>query len=166
MKKLTGTRLWHPDYMVDSVLEIDSDELRQHGITHLVFDLDNTLLPHGGHTVAAENLAKLRRLKRSGLTLLVGSNTRRDIERITTALELVAIRPIGVSMKPLHSFYRRVIAVAATPPEHIAMVGDHALNDIVGGNHAGLTTILVTGFHSHGASWQRLYHALLRRRLG
>lgn len=163
MKKLTRTRLWHPDYIVDSVLELDADELRKRGVTHLVFDLDNTLLPHGTSAVAAESLAKLRRLKRSGLTLLVGSNTRRDIELITTALEMVAVRPIGVSMKPLHSFYRRVVTAAGTTPEHIAMVGDHPLNDVLGGNHAGLTTILVTGFYRDHLSWQRLYLRLVDR---
>ncbi len=164
MKKLTRTRLWHPDYIVGSVLELDADELRGRGITHLVFDLDNTLLPHGTSTVAPKSLAKLRHLKRAGLTLLVGSNTRRDIELIITALEVVAVRPIGVSMKPLHSFYRRVIAAADTTPEHIAMVGDHPLNDVLGGNRAGLTTILVTGFYREHLSWQRVYLRLIERR--
>ena len=40
-------RKFYPDKWVDSAYEIDYEELYRRGIRGLLFDIDNTLVPHG-----------------------------------------------------------------------------------------------------------------------
>ena len=52
------------------------------------------------------------------------------------------------------------ITMAGAQPVHIAMVGDRLLNDVVGANRAGLTTILVNPY----ARKQQFHHHYYLRR--
>lgn len=147
---------WYPDFVSDDILDIDLKVLQHAGITHVVFDLDRTLVNHGSNVVSQEYLRYLEMIRVAGFTTIIGSNTRRDISSLSTALSAMAIVPAGISYKPLPSFYRRIIKVAGTNPKHIAMVGDNILNDVIGANHAGFTTVLVEGLRG---KFSPVYHA-------
>lgn len=157
MIQVNRTAVWYPAYISDSILDIDLEALRHAGATHLVFDLDKTLVRHGTSTISAEFVAVLQSAQKAEFTILIGSNTRRDIGFLSELINLVAVQPSGFSYKPFASFYRRVIAQANTTPQHIAMIGDHILNDIIGANHAGFTTILITAPDQKAAFIRRWY---------
>lgn len=38
---------FYPDIWLDSTYEIDFEKMRKKGIRALIFDIDNTLVPHG-----------------------------------------------------------------------------------------------------------------------
>ena len=40
-------KMFYPDAWVDSTYEIDFEKLYSEGLRGLVFDIDNTLVPHG-----------------------------------------------------------------------------------------------------------------------
>jgi len=148
---------WYPDFVSDSILDIDWKVLKRAGITHVVFDLDKTLVNHGSNVVSQEYMNYLETIRIAGFTIMIGSNTRRDISSLSALLGVIAIVPTGVSYKPLPSFYRRIIAEVDADPAHIAMVGDHILNDVIGANRAGFTTILVEGLHGKASLVYRAY---------
>lgn len=154
---------WIPDYIADSVLQIDPEALKKDGITHLVFDLDNTLLTRRTSELSAETVAYIAELRRAGFKIILGSNTRRNTDAVVDAMKGQAVRVRGLSMKPFNSYYRNVIAAAGTGPEHIAMVGDHFINDVIGGNGAGLKTILVKSLSRRTFTFNAAYINWLKK---
>lgn len=159
MIKTNQQSLIFPDYVAASVLELRPEELRRAGITHLVLDVDETLVPRQHNRLASKYVAFLEHLDTLGFHLLVGSNARRDLSEIVQHFHAQVV-PTSTSFKPLQSYFHRAIAVAGTDAAHMAMVGDRWLNDVVGGNLAGLTTIMVEPY----ARRQRLHHRWYLRR--
>lgn len=157
MIKIKQTKLFYPDYLAETILDIDGDELKKIGLTHLVFDLDNTLIHGGLKQVSKEYTAKINMLKQQGFSVFIGTNTRRDISVIQSMLGVSVVQPNGLTFKPLRSFFEEVITATGTIPDHIAMVGDHIINDVVGANRAGLTTILVDTPHLKASRFKQLY---------
>jgi HAD superfamily phosphatase (TIGR01668 family) len=157
MIQITHSSPLYPNYLADTALDIDASVLKEAGITHIVFDLDKTLVERRGNTIAPEYIAKIVALQTAGFTILLGSNSRRDIQQILASIHSSGVQPIKFSMKPLPSFYRRIAHTAGTSPDRIAMVGDHILNDVIGANRAGFTTILVKGFRVRGSLLYRTY---------
>jgi len=163
MKKVNDISIWRPNYVIQNVLELDTNELRKTGITHIVFDLDDTLVPRRRHVLSVDHVHFIASLKTAGFAVLIGSNTRRNISPLAQMLNVEAIVPAGISIKPFASFYKRVVAAADTEPERIAMVGDHILNDVIGGNLAGLTTVWTLPLNRTPGPLRRAY---LRLALG
>ncbi len=64
---------FYPDERRNSVYEIDFDSLYRKGIRGLIFDIDNTLVPHGAS--ATEGIERLfNELKRMGFKTCLLSN--------------------------------------------------------------------------------------------
>lgn len=163
MIRIHRDEIWLPDYVADSVAQIDAGELKQAGITHLVFDLDNTLLVRRTNELSAETIAHIAGLRRAGFKIVLGSNTRRDTDAIVDALKGEAVRVHGLTMKPFRAFYKSAIIAAGTKPENIAMVGDHLLNDVIGANRAGLKTILVKSLSRRSLTFNAAYIQWLKK---
>ncbi|HEY4161143.1 MAG TPA: HAD hydrolase-like protein [Candidatus Saccharimonadales bacterium] len=147
----------YPDYVADSILDVDDATLKRRGITHLVFDADDTLVHRGQGGTAPEYAAYIRSLKRKGFSILIGTNAKRDLHPLAENLGADVISPRRLSYKPFRSFYTRIIAAADTAPEHIAMIGDNIINDVVGANRAGLVTVLVRPLHGNPTPVYRFY---------
>ncbi|MGC9530361.1 MAG: YqeG family HAD IIIA-type phosphatase [Candidatus Bipolaricaulaceae bacterium] len=133
-----------PDAVASSVHEVDYARLRQLGITALVFDLDNTLCCWRAGPPDRATLALLARLKQGGFQIAVLSNGRLDrrpaVPEAFAQLEVPLIWPAG---KPAGRGIRRALAAAGARPHQAAMIGDQLLTDVLGGNLAGLYTVLV-----------------------
>lgn len=164
MIKIKHTSIWYPDYRAETMLDIDPHTLHAIGITHIVFDLDNTLVHRGLNAVKDDYTARIAALKKQGFNVLIGTNSRRDVDLIRQALDVVVVQPTKLSYKPRRSFYERVIRATGTSPTHIAMVGDHFINDVMGGNRSGLTTILVDTPHLPPSPIKRHYIRRLVKR--
>lgn len=93
-----------------------------------------------------------------GFKIIIGSNSRRDFSNITKHLKVVeVVKPGKFSFKPLKGYYTRVINTTKVDKSQIAMIGDRILNDIVGGNVSGLTTILVEPYVQRRGIFHRSY---------
>jgi HAD superfamily phosphatase (TIGR01668 family) len=163
MKHITNPSWLYPNFVATSVLDIDASSLLAVGITHLIFDLDRTLVPRRTDALPPNYRAHIRTLQEAGLTILIGTNSRRDTAALAKLLNVTVVRPHRFSMKPRRSFYARLVAQADTTPEHIAMAGDHIINDVIGPNRAGFTSILVTALTHRPTLIQQHYIRFVRR---
>ena len=62
---------FYPDVYMDSTYEIDFEQLYQDGYRGIIFDIDNTLVPHGAPADARAK-ALFAKLKELGLQLNPG----------------------------------------------------------------------------------------------
>jgi uncharacterized protein len=155
---------FYPDYIVDSVLQITPEKLKSLGVTHIAFDVDDTLVPRGQDTLSPEYLAHLQKLEEEGIQILIGSNTQRDITNVISQLKGQIVRPTTLRFKPQKAYYKSVVSAAKTTTHHVAMAGDRILNDIIGANRAGLITILVLPFARKPGRLHKLYLKRAKRK--
>ena len=111
-----------PDYYFPDIYAIDPERLRARGVKVLLADLDNTLAPYGVPKPSGEVVAWRARLEQAGITLFLLSNSRRP-GRAQHYAEALGIPDEGHAGKPKS--------------------GDQILTDILGGNRAGVLTLLV-----------------------
>jgi len=138
-----------PDEVVRSAAEVDLDALAARGIEGLVIDVDNTLLAHGTLEVEPERLAWARRaVERFRVCLLSNSISGKRVRWLSELLGVPGLAVWNWNRKPLRGGFRRALALTGTAPERTAMIGDQLLSDMLGGNRAGLHTILVTPIHA------------------
>jgi HAD superfamily phosphatase (TIGR01668 family) len=164
MIKINRPHKFYPNYIAESVLDISAKELKSAGCTHLVFDIDETLVPRRHDKLTKRVKDHVHGLQKAGITVLIGSNTPRDLTSISKPLGAQVVFPSRTVFKPLTSYYNRVVKTAGVPKTKVIMVGDRIMNDIIGANHAGLTTIQVKPFkRQQGPLLKRYIRAALKR---
>lgn len=156
---VSSTRhLLRPRLVLGSVLDITPAFLESHGLRGLLLDLDNTLIPYGSYDEQAEVAAWARELQAGGCALYLLSNATRERARIwATRLGLPGV---GLAGKPFAREYRRGLSSINLPAEQVGMVGDQLFTDVLGGNWAGMFTIMVRPISDNA-----LPHTRLTRRL-
>ena len=134
--------LFKADYLADSIYDISGEALARRGIKLLLADLDNTLVPYGVPLPDDKLINWRDELHAYGITLFVLSNNRHE-NRPHIFAEGLDVPYIGHAGKPkTHSFYKAMEDMRVTK-EQTAIIGDQIFTDVLGGNRAGVTTILV-----------------------
>ncbi len=150
--------LLRPSLVLASVLDITPAFLQSHGLKGLLLDLDNTLIPYGSYDERAEVSHWAREVQASGCSLYLLSNATRERARVWAArLELPGV---GLAGKPFAREYRRGLSSIDLPADQVGMVGDQLFTDVLGGNWAGMFTIMVRPISDNA-----LPHTRLTRRL-
>lgn len=145
-------------YTARNIYELTGAALARRGITLLLADLDNTLVPYGVPLPDEKLRAWRDDLSAHGVTLFVLSNNRRE-GRARTFSEALGIPYIGHAGKPkTPSFYRAMERQGASK-EQTAIVGDQIFTDVLGGNLTGVTTILVEPIRLAGNPGRYLRYA-------
>ena len=134
-------RVFVPDLYVESYRNINIKQLVQLGIRGIIFDLDNTLIRWGSYSVPEELIEKINSLKDLGFRISIVSNN--SGSHIIDFARTLKVPLVQSAKKPSRRPFRRAMKLMGTDPEETAMVGDQIFTDIVGGNRAGLMTILV-----------------------
>lgn len=130
------------DIVCDSIYDIDVSALKTAGIRLLLADLDNTLVPYGVPLPTDAVRAWNEKLKTAGMTLFVLSNNRHaDRPRIFS--EGLGVPYVGHAGKPGTKGFVKAMEQSGVGPKETAIVGDQIFTDVLGGNRAGVTTILV-----------------------
>ena len=133
-----------PDEWMDSAYEIDFEALYKEGYRGLIFDIDNTLVPHG--EPADERAMQLfARLKKLGFACCLLSNN--QLERVSSFNEKVDVRFIEDAHKPAIRNYVKAMEVMGTNKENTVFVGDQLFTDVWGAKRAGIRNILVKPNH-------------------
>lgn len=136
-----------PDYIVDSVTDIDFDHLRREGVKVCLFDLDHTILHHGTTIIQPQILEHIHA---SGMRVYIATNRVYSplLDEIAAQLKadgvVHAVR--GSFAKPSRAYYAHAIEKAGCSPEQIVMVGDRIIQDIWGARRSGLRAILLSKF--------------------
>ncbi|MCI8360135.1 MAG: YqeG family HAD IIIA-type phosphatase [Clostridiales bacterium] len=130
-----------PDYRVRRVTDIKPAFLRELGVGALLLDVDNTLSTHGGQTPLKGLAEWIRSMREQGILLLIVSNARK--RRVEPFAGRLGLDFQALSLKPLPFGYLRAVRRLGLKRRQAAIVGDQLFTDALGGNLAGVTTILV-----------------------
>lgn len=130
------------DYVCDSVFDITGSVLAEKGISLLLADLDNTLVPYGVARPDDRLQVWCRGLKEAGVALFVLSNNRHS-ERPRVFCQAMGIPFIGHAGKPKTAGFHQAMKQLNVTARQTAIVGDQVFTDVLGGNRAGVATILV-----------------------
>ena len=131
---------FYPDMKLNSVYEVDFNRLYKKGIRGLIFDIDNTLVPHGAD--ADERIEKLfGELKKMGFkTFLLSNNKLERVKRFNANIRSLYIYKAG---KPNTVNYIKAMRMMGTGKENTVFIGDQLFTDIWGAKKAGISTILL-----------------------
>lgn len=133
-----------PDAYMESTYAIDFEKLYQEGIRGVIFDIDNTLVPHGAP--ADERAVKLfERLRAIGLDYCLISNN--QLPRVKPFADAVQAKFVEDAHKPSRKNYLKAMELMHTDLNSCVFVGDQIFTDVYGARRCGMRTILVKPLH-------------------
>lgn len=135
---------FYPDHYMDSAYEIDYEQLYRKGYRGVIFDIDNTLVPHGA-PADGRSIALFRRLKEIGYETVLLSNNKEP--RVKSFHDKVHSPYIYKAGKPAVRSYLKAMELMRTVPETTMFVGDQLFTDVWGAKKAGIGTWLVKPIH-------------------
>lgn len=143
MKREKGENMFDrffPDEYVASTYVIPFEELYEQGYRGLVFDIDNTLVPHGA---PADSRAKklFARLKKIGFKCCLISNNKEA--RVKMFNEEIGVDYVYNAQKPLTKNYKKAMEIMHTDLSDTIFVGDQLFTDVYGAKRTGMRNILV-----------------------
>ena len=129
-----------PSAYAPSIYGYDFQKAYDAGKRVILFDIDNTLVPHGA---PADERAKefFASLKKMGFSLCAVSNNREP--RVKKFCDAVKVPYIYKAGKPSASGYRKAAKLAGVPADRVLFFGDQIFTDIWGANRAGISSVLV-----------------------
>lgn len=133
-----------PDDYVASTYVIPFEKLYEKGYRGVIFDIDNTLVPHGE---PADNRAKklFVRLKEIGFSSCLISNNQEP--RVKMFNEEIQTNYIFDAHKPSTKNYIRAMEIMGTDKSNTLFVGDQLFTDVWGAKRTGIYNILVKPIH-------------------
>ena len=137
-------QMMYPDEYLESTYQIDFEALYREGYRGLIFDIDNTLVPHGA-PADDRAIALFERLKSIGFDCCLLSNN--QLPRVKSFNDRVQVHFIEDAHKPSTKNYKKAMQLMHTNENTTIFIGDQLFTDIYGANRAGIRTILVSPIH-------------------
>lgn len=133
-------KLLKPHLYSKSVKAINFYNLHKKGYRGILFDIDNTLVPHGeGINEEIKNF--ITDLRKQGYRVgLVSNNDRKRVKKFNSVIKLPYIHN---ARKPLPYNYKKLAGRLGLSVEKVVFIGDQLFTDILGANLAGIKSILV-----------------------
>ena len=135
---------FYPDEYVDSTYGIDFEALYRDGYRGIIFDIDNTLVPHGA-PADERSIALFERLHKLGYRVMLLSNNKEP--RVKMFNDAVGASYIFKAGKPATGNYYKAMEQMQTNQKNTLFVGDQLFTDVWGANRAGIRTFLVKPIH-------------------
>lgn len=149
-----------PKERLESLFQLTPEWLQARGLKGVILDLDNTVVPYKFRgEPSAELVAWVEGLKRAGVKLFLVSNARR--KRLAYWSEKLGVAGTGLAFKPWFGFKKGLRRLGLSPRE-VVVVGDQLFTDVLGGNLAGLHTVLVPPLSRRELGYTRLVRRLER----
>ena len=136
---------FYPDVYLDCAYEIDYERLYRQGYRGVIFDVDNTLVPHGA-PADAKSIALFERLRSIGLDSVLLSNNKEP--RVKMFNDKVHARYIYKAGKPSVKSYHKAMEMMGTDVSTTFFVGDQLFTDVWGAKKTGMKTFLVKPIHT------------------
>lgn len=131
-----------PKAYYKNILDIRPEHLTARSIALLLVDLDNTLVPYKTPSPTPELIAWRQEMESGGVQVFLLSNSRKPTRPGSFAGQL-GIDFIGHAGKPKRGGFLTAMERTGRTPAQTAIAGDQIFTDILGGNRAGVTTILI-----------------------
>ena len=133
-------KTFYPDKEADSTYKIDFEALYEQGYRGIIFDVDNTLVPHGA-PATKEAIAFFDKLRKIGYqTMLLSNNKEPRVKRFNQEIGSGYIYKAG---KPGIKNYHAAMVMMGSSEKNTLFVGDQLFTDVWGANRAGIYSILV-----------------------
>lgn len=130
----------YPKIYLDNVMEIKLEMLNNNGIKGIILDVDNTLINYD-RKMPEGIITWCSRLKKEGMKFCIVSNTNKK-EKVKEVAKVLDIPFITFAKKPFKKGFIEAKEILKLQEKQIAVVGDQIMTDIIGGNRAGMYTIL------------------------
>lgn len=136
--------MFYPDEYLDSAYEIDFEAFYRQGMRGVIFDIDNTLVPHGA-PADGRALALFAQLRQRGYrTMLLSNNKEPRVKSFAGQVESAYLYKAG---KPGKKGYIRAMEHMGTTKETTLFVGDQLFTDVWGARRSGIYAVLVKPIH-------------------
>lgn len=137
-------KCFFPDEWVDSTYDIDFEQLHKDGVKGLIFDIDNTLVPHG--EPADERCLELfEKFNKWGISYCLLSNNKD--KRVSSFAKQINAQYIERANKPATKNYFKAMEMMQTDVNNTVFVGDQLFTDVWGAKRAGIRNFLVKPIH-------------------
>lgn len=143
-EELEMLETFYPDYEVESAYVIDYEAMYRSGYRGVIFDIDNTLVPHGA---PADERAKVlfRHLHEIGFqTVLLSNNKEPRVKMFSDEVGAAYIYRAG---KPGKDGYEKAMGLMKTTSGNTLFVGDQLFTDVWGAKKMGIIAYLVKPIH-------------------
>ena len=135
---------FYPDECRESVYTMDFEGYYHEGYKGILFDIDNTLVPHGAPSQKkAEQL--FEKLRKIGFDTCLISNNKEP--RVKPFADAVKSKYIFNAQKPSAKNYIKAMKIMGTTAENTLFVGDQIFTDVYGAKKAGIHSVLVKPIH-------------------
>lgn len=134
----------YPDAWVSSTYKIPFEKLYKRGYRGVIFDIDNTLVPHGAPADERAE-ALFERLKVIGFEFALISNNKGP--RVQMFNKNIHAYTVCDAHKPSPENYIKAAAIMGLEKEQVLFVGDQIFTDVLGAKLAGIYSILVQPIH-------------------
>ena len=135
---------FYPSTECNSTYDIDFQRMYDLGYRGIIFDIDNTLVPHGA-PADEKAIALFEKLREIGFQTLLLSNNKKP--RVKSFCEQVGSDYIFKAGKPKKTGYEKAMERMGTTKETTFFVGDQLFTDVWGAKRTGLYSVLVKPIH-------------------
>ncbi len=132
---------FYPDEWLDSAYVIDYEGLYSQGFRGIIYDIDNTLVPHGA-PADARAIRLFERLKAIGFECCLLSNNKEP--RVRTFNDPIGVHYVFKAGKPGRAGYEKAMAMMGTDRRNTVFIGDQLFTDVWGARRCKIRSILVT----------------------
>lgn len=131
---------FYPSLYLDSAYTVPYEQLRDKGFQGVIFDVDNTLVPHGAP--ADRRAVRLfEHLRALGMrTCLLSNNKEPRVKSFAGQVDSPYLYKGG---KPGVRGYEKAMRIMGTARANTLFVGDQLFTDVYGANRASIFSILV-----------------------
>lgn len=146
-----------PKVIAPALTDVTPALLHSLGVTLLMLDFDNTIVPYTTDRPTPEMERWLRQMQSSDITVCVVSNSKK--RRVPAFCEERNIPCITHARKPFSKGIRECLTRYGVEAGKAALVGDQIYTDTLGANRAGVVSILVKAIDNHNF-WLKARHVL------
>ena len=147
-----------PGLVTPKTTDVTPELLRSRGITLLMLDFDNTIVPYTT-TVPTEEMENWLKTMNEppDIKLCIVSNSHND--RVPRFCRERGIDVITHAKKPFPKGINECLNRYGIPASQAALIGDQIYTDTLGANNARVLPILVDAIHNHNF-WLKARHVL------
>lgn len=130
----------YPNRFFDKKEDIPFQEYYRQGYRGVIFDIDNTLVPHDA-PADEKAIQFIQQLKKMGFQICLLSNN--DEKRVSSFNHPLQVQYIYKANKPFRSGYENAMELLGTSRENTLFVGDQIFTDVWGARRTGIYSILL-----------------------
>lgn len=135
---------FYPDREIGSVYSFDFQKAYEEGIRGVIFDIDNTLVPHG-EPADQRAISLFQNLHALGMATMLLSNNKEP--RVKSFAEQVNSPYMYKANKPSVRGYVTAMERMNTDTKTTLFIGDQLFTDVWGAKRAGIPSYLTTPIH-------------------